>query len=154
VVKIKNSTVPKIVDKTFGKTEVAVSQKKAFGYELLLDLYEVKEGVCDNLDLCYDFLDKLAIYIKVNKQSPPSIFRTDGELYPDKAGLSGWVPLVESSIVIHTLSPKRFITVDVYSCRRFDIDKVKEFVNRYFEPEKVEAQFLERGLKYFEIEAQ
>jgi len=29
----------------------------AFGYELLLDLYDCKPGVCDDLALCYKFLD-------------------------------------------------------------------------------------------------
>lgn len=125
------------------------ASSQIFGYQLVLDLYDCKPGTCDDLDLCYDFLDKLAIFIKVNKQSPPSIFRTDGVTYPDKAGLSGWVPLVESSIVIHTLSPKNFITVDVYSCRKFDIERVKLFVQKYFDPKYIDTQFFERGLKYF-----
>ena len=41
----------------------------------------------------------------MEKQAPPSIFRSDATRFPDKAGLSGWVPLIESSIVIHTLDP-------------------------------------------------
>jgi len=86
----------------------------------------------------------------MEKQAPPSIFRSDAVRFPDKAGLSGWVPLIESSIVIHTLTPKDFITVDIYCCRTFDRKKAEEFCRRFFAPKKVQAQFVERGLSYYQ----
>ena len=90
----------------------------------------------------------------MEKQAPPSIFRSDAARFPDKAGLSGWVPLIESSIVIHTLTPKDFITVDIYCCRSFDKKKAEEFCRKFFGPKKVEAQFVERGLNYYsQVEA-
>jgi len=97
-----------------------MSKSAVFGYELLVDLYDCKAGVCDDLTLCYNFLDEIVGFLGMEKQAPPSIFRSDATRFPDKAGLSGWVPLIESSIVIHTLSPKDFITVDIYCCRAFD----------------------------------
>ncbi len=127
-------------------------RKKAFGYELLLDLYDCKSGVCDDLDLCYQFLDKIVGELGMEKQAPPSIFRSDAQRFPDKAGLSGWVPLIESSVVIHTLSPKNFITIDVYCCRNFDAEKALESCKKYFLPQKVESQFLHRGITYYDDE--
>ena len=124
----------------------------AFGYQLLLDLYDCAKGVCDDLTLCYEFLAKMPGFIAMEVQSPPGIIRTDEVRYPDKAGLSGWVPLVESSIVIHTITPKNFISIDVYSCKRFDVEKVKLFCKKYFQPKIVEAQFVKRGLSYFKEE--
>src|SRR3990167_9450976 len=85
-----------------------------FGFQLLLDLYDCKKGACDDLGLCYDFLEELVRVLKVEPQSPPFIFRTDGKRFPDKAGLSGWIPLVESGVQIHTLTPKDFISIDIY----------------------------------------
>ena len=120
-----------------------------FGFQLLLDLYDCRKGACDDLTLCYNFLEELVRVLKVEPQSPPFIFRTDGKRYPDKAGLSGWVPLVESGVQIHTLTPKDFISIDVYSCRQFAIEPVKEFVRRTFEPRHMDEQFLERGLDYY-----
>ena len=32
---------------------------QVFGYQLLLDLYGCKQGVCDDLALCYQFLDEI-----------------------------------------------------------------------------------------------
>ena len=120
-----------------------------FGYELLLDLYDCKPGVCDDLGLCYRFLDEFVDYLGMEKQSPPSIFFTDAKRFPDKAGLSGWAPLVESSIVIHTLSVTNFISVDVYCCKEFDTNKAKLFVQKFFSPKRIDEQFLLRGVDYY-----
>ena len=127
-----------------------MSKSAVFGYELLLDLYDCKPGVCDDLTLCYNFLDEIVGFLGMEKQAPPAIFRSDGVRFPDKAGLSGWVPLIESSIVIHTLTPKDFITVDIYCCRAFDRKKAEEFCRGFFGPQKVQAQFVERGLSYYQ----
>jgi S-adenosylmethionine decarboxylase len=126
-------------------------EERVFGYELLLDCYECKPEVCGELEHCYSYLDKLVDFIGMKKQSPPSIFRTDRKSFPDKAGLSGWVPLAESSIVIHTLSKKSFISVDVYSCKKFNPEKVIEFTQQYFEPKKIGRQFILRGQRYFDV---
>lgn len=124
-------------------------KKRVFGYELLLDCYDCKKQTCGNLEHCYSYLDKMVDFIDMKKQEPPSIFRTDRKSFPDKAGLSGWVPLVESSIVIHTLSKKNFISIDVYSCKEYSVKKVIEFTNKYFAPKKIEKQFVLRGKHYF-----
>jgi len=120
-----------------------------FGYELLLDLYDCKPGVCDDLAICYKFLDEIVGYLGMEKQAPPSIFFTDATRFPDKAGLSGWAPLVESSIVIHTLSLKNFISIDIYCCKEFDVERAKEFVKKFFLPQRMDAQFILRGLDYY-----
>ncbi|MDD4953702.1 MAG: S-adenosylmethionine decarboxylase [Candidatus Omnitrophica bacterium] len=120
-----------------------------FGYELLLDLYDCRPGCCDDLSLCYRFLDEIVAYLGMEKQSPPNIFYTDATRFPDKAGLSGWAPLVESSIVIHTLTPKNFISIDIYCCKEFDIEKAKSFVRKFFLPKRMDEQFILRGIDYY-----
>jgi len=133
------------------------SQKKnvnqVFGYQLLLDLYGCKEGVCDDLSLCYQFLDESVPKLGMEKQAPPNIFRSDEVRFPDKAGLSGWVPLIESSIVIHTLSPKNFITIDIYCCKQFDLQLAKDICIQFFKPKKVDTQYIERGMDYFKTDS-
>ncbi len=124
-------------------------QNQVFGYQLLLDLYGCKEGVCDDLNLCYQFLDEIVEELGMEKQAPPNIFRSDKVRFPDKAGLSGWVPLIESSTVIHTLSPKSFITIDIYCCKNFDLQKAKDVCARFFAPAKVDEQYIERGAEYY-----
>lgn len=94
-------------------------------------------------------MDEIVSYLGMEKQAPPNIFRSDGVRFPDKAGLSGWAPLIESSIVIHTLTPKNFISIDIYCCKEFDIQKAKEFVRRFFLPERLDEQFIFRGMDYY-----
>jgi len=120
-----------------------------FGYQLLLDLYDCKKGACDDLGLCYDFLEQIVDVLRVDPQSPPYVFRTDAKRFPDKAGLSGWIPLVESGIQLHTLTPKDFISIDVYSCREFAIEPIVAFVRSAFAPKRIEHQFVERGADYY-----
>ena len=124
-------------------------QNQVFGYQLLLDLYGCKEGVCDDLNLCYQFLDDIVEELGMEKQAPPNIFRSDEVRFPDKAGLSGWVPLIESSTVIHTLSPKNFISIDIYCCKKFDLQKAKDVCRRVFAPKKIDEQYIERGFDYY-----
>ena len=132
------------------KTNIKSDAKvTAFGFELLLDLYNCRPGACDDLALCYQFLDEIVGYLGMEKQAPPNIFRTPDERFPDKAGLSVWAPLVESSVVIHTLTPKNFISIDIYCCKEFDVTKAKNFVRRFFSPKHMDEQFLLRGTDYY-----
>lgn len=131
------------------KAEQPLKGSTAFGFELLLDLYDCKPGACDDLALCYKFLDDIVAYLGMEKQAPPSIFFTDATRFPDKAGLSGWAPLVESSIVIHTLTPKNYISIDIYCCKEFDQNKAKGFCRRFFSPKRMDEQFILRGVDYY-----
>jgi len=117
-----------------------------------LDLYDCKPGVCEDLNLCYQFLDEIVSDLGMEKQSPPSIFRSDATRFPDKAGLSGWAPLIESSVVIHTLSPKNYISIDVYCCKCFSLEMAKDVCRRFFEPKKIDEQYIERGLDYYKTD--
>lgn len=130
------------------ETNTAIN-KNAFGYQLLLDLYGCRKGACDDLELCYRFLDEIVGDLGMEKQSPPSIFRSPTERFPDKAGLSGWAPLIESSVVIHTLSVTDFISIDVYCCKCFDVQLAKDICHRFFSPQRMDEQFIVRGQDYY-----
>lgn len=128
---------------------------KPFGWSLLLDLYDCEVGLGDkkeDLQICYDYLEKLPGLIGMERQGPPVLIVTDAQKYPDKAGFSGWVALVESGIQIHTLIPKKFITIDLYSCRKFDPRLVINITKKIFRvknSQKIEFKFLKRGINYF-----
>lgn len=119
----------------------------AYGYQLLLDLYECKPEDCDDLDLCYRYLDEMVAHLGMGKQAPPSIFRSDASSAPQHAGLSGWVPLIESSLVIHTLVPDAYMSIDLYSCKPFDYDDAIAFTRKFFDPKDLDSQHLRRGVR-------
>lgn len=122
--------------------------RKIFGHHLVLDLYDCDPKTVGSLEICYYYLDVLPGLIGTHKQSPPFIFVTDKEKYPDKAGLSGWVPIVESGISIHTIIPTNFISIDVYSCKKFDPQEIKKFTINIFKPKRIEDKFFLRGESY------
>lgn len=123
--------------------------RAAFGFHLMLDGYRCDPARLDDLTACYDFLDRLVAELGVIKQSQPYLFRTP-EQFVDKRGLSGWVPLVESGISLHTLTESRFVSLDVYSCRAFDNYRVVACMQEFFRPASLDANFVLRGRRHDE----
>lgn len=116
-----------------------------WGYQLIIDCFGVSHDNCCDLDKGYEFLDQICAHLNMTKQTQPYIFKTCERTFPGKPGYSGWVPIIESGIQIHTSANNKFVSVDVYSCNKFDLKDVEEFVRKWFEPTTVEAQFFFRG---------
>lgn len=124
--------------------------RSPFGYSLLMDCFDCGHGLADSLEVTYRYLEELVDRLDMTKMAPPIVIhgprdRAGNELFPDKAGVSGWVPLIESGIQIHSLEPSHFITIDVYSCRMFDQYQVIQFTQATFQPSRVDHQFIYRG---------
>jgi S-adenosylmethionine/arginine decarboxylase-like enzyme len=115
-------------------------------------MYHVKNGAADDLELHYRFLEALVELLDMTPMAPPTVIhgpRYKGEeLFPNKSGVSGWAPLIESGIQIHSLEPTHFITLDVYSCRKFEPWRVKDFARQTFGFMGYEEHFIERGTRY------
>lgn len=130
------------------------NQKETFGYYLMLDLYNCKPKAVGDIKKCYSYLDELSMFLGIEKLSPPFIIYTDEKKYPDKAGLSGWIPFADhenklfTGASIHTLTPTNFISIDIYSCRKINQEKTKKFTLKVFRPSKVEVKYLLRGRAY------
>ena len=127
---------------------VTKGPRKIFGYHMIMDCYGCNHEAVDSIGVCYNYLDQLTHIMKVHKQSPPFVVYTDPVKYPDKAGISGWVPIVESGISIHTLTPTNFISIDVYSCKKYSHEKVRNFTKKIFRPKEIEEKYFLRGEKY------
>ena len=159
-----------MVQNDCGKCEVM----PPFGYSYLLDCYNCKPGVCDDLELHYRFLEKLVSDLGMVPMTTPYVvhapvewYHTEHgryengqppyindsplarrEKYPDKAGVSGWIGLVTSGIQIHSCEPRRFSTIDVYSCNVFSKDNIKQICKEIFQYAHFEDHWVERGTKY------
>lgn len=125
---------------------------QVFGYHLVMDCYGCDHMAVGSLDVCYKYLDDMTSLLKMHKQTQPLVFQTDPVKYPDKAGISAWVPVVESGISLHTLTPTDFVSIDVYSCKKYSIEKVKAFTQKVFKPIEIEEKFFLRGEKYIHPE--
>jgi len=133
-----------------------------FGKSLLLDMYDCKYGVCDNMEVHYRFLERLVIEIDMTPMSPPHVIHApssfivnedDGtlirvETFADKAGISAWQALVESGIQIHSIEPTRFSSLDLYTCGELDVDKILSITKECFEYDSFDLQIIDRGIHY------
>jgi len=126
-----------------------------FGYSYYLDMYDCRVGAADDLELHYRFLERVVDKIGMTRMSQPVVMhgptRNGVETYPDKAGVSGWIPLIESGIQIHSMEPKRFITLDVYSCNKFRTEIIYNYAKECFGFDSHEEHTFVRGKKYGEI---
>lgn len=116
-----------------------------WGYQLIVDCFGCDFDVCCDLNKGYEFLDAICRHLHMTKQTQPYIFKTCETAFPGRPGYSGWVPIIESGIQIHTSAHNHFISIDIYSCRPFDQADVVAFAKRWFEPENVDTAFLLRG---------
>ena len=123
----------------------------AFGQSLHMDVYGVARTLCDDIGFFYSLLDDLAAKLGMHKQAPPFIFRSPDVDFPDKAGLSGWVPLIESGISVHTLTLKEFVSLDIYTCGTLDVDYTASYLRERLCASHFELQHLIRGSKYHDL---
>lgn len=119
-----------------------------WGFQLIIDCFGCGEEICCDLNEGYEFLEKVCEFLGMTKQTQPYVFKTCEKAFPGRPGYSGWLPIIESGIQIHTSAKNRFVSVDVYSCKKFDRAAVEKFVKDWFNPELVETQFFYRGCDY------
>jgi len=125
--------------------------RKVFGYHMIMDCYGCDRKIIDSIDVCYKYLNLMTGIMKVHKQSEPYVVYTDPIKYPDKAGISAWVPIVESGISIHTVTPTGFVSIDIYSCKKYNIKKIRDFTRKIFKPKEIEEKHFLRGEKYVHL---
>ncbi len=118
-----------------------------FGPHLMLDGYGCDKKKLQDLNLIYRILDELPNRIGMTKIMPPYVFKYSG-LKPEDWGLSGFVLIAESHISIHTFPEKNFVSVDIFSCKTFDLEFAGEYFKQAFGMEKVECNVLDRGTEF------
>ena len=118
-----------------------------FGYLLALDLYDCKDTTLCDVGRAYGFLEAVVAALGVNKQAPPYVVISPPE-YIDKVGITGWVPLIESGIQIHTIQPRRYVSIVVHCCRKINERAIRDIASSFFEPRDCVSQTITCGKKY------
>ena len=84
-----------------------------------------REQICDYLRELGDVTDMVVLTDPVTHQSP---------LY----GWAGWVHWETSGAHFYAWDqPKLFFSVDIYTCKAFDPERVVDFTERYFDSEQI-----------------
>lgn len=118
-----------------------------FGPHLMIEANGCKKHRLTDMKLLANILDKLPVKMDMTKVMPPYVFEYQG-LVPEDWGLSGIVIIAESHLAIHTFPDKGFLTVDIFSCKDFDIDMAIKEIQEAFEPETMEQQLIMRGREF------
>jgi S-adenosylmethionine decarboxylase len=126
-------------------------RRSMFGPHLALDCYQCDQALLKDLSLVYETLDECPDYIGMTKIMPPYVFRYSGKV-PEDWGISGVVLIAESHISIHTFPDKEFMSVDIFSCKRFDVERAVRYMTERFRVGRFEQQLLDRG-RHFPTDA-
>jgi S-adenosylmethionine decarboxylase len=114
-----------------------------------LDLHGCDKTKLADKDFIFGLIDELPGLIGMKKFSQPQLSVVPSrENSFDRGGLSCFVLLVESHATIHTFPHDGFASVDIFSCKEFDLDFAKRFFVERLGAKEWEENFLERGKKF------
>ena len=88
---------------------------------LIIDGYGSNSDILQSEEFIYQLLDQYPAEIGMTKIAPPYVTRYVGTK-PEDWGVSGFVLIAESHISIHTFVERRYVNMDVFSCKDFDAD--------------------------------
>lgn len=120
-----------------------IKNKKIFGKELILDLYECNPKSIRSKKKILEYSNKLCKLIKVKKYGKPIIERF--ALHLDYAAGYSLAQLIESSLVSGHFSElwnRAFI--NIFSCKDFDAKKAASFTKKFFNAKKIKERILIR----------
>jgi len=120
---------------------------EGFGPHLMLDGYGCEQGKLEDLEHIYRILEEFPGQIGMTKIMPPYVFRYTG-VRPENWGVSGFVLIAESHISIHTFPEKQYLSLDILSCKLFDVARAVEYARREFGIAKIERNLLDRGTEF------
>ncbi len=97
---------------------------------LIIDGYGSNLDILQDEEFIYQLLDRYPAEIGMTKIAPPFVIRYVGAK-PEEWGVSGFVLIAESHISIHTFVERRYVNIDVFSCKSFGADQViTDFTDR------------------------
>ena len=114
-----------------------------WGWHLLLNATAGQIPLIDSRDNIYNFVKELVDAIEMKAYGEPLIesFATHDA---SKSGYSFCQMIETSNITGHFVAANGNFYIDVFSCKEFKTDTVIQTVNKYFKPQNIESQMVER----------
>lgn len=120
-----------------------------FGVHLTLDGYGGNPSKLNDRELVWKCLDELPAKMGMRKIFGPEVVSCDALNSKDSGGHSGFVMIAESHISCHTFPYRKFVSIDVYTCKsEMDKDFVVDYFKKAFDLEDVEINFIKRGTRF------
>ena len=118
---------------------------------LIIDGFGKNKNILQDENFIYDLLDSYPAKIGMTKISGPIVFRYTG-VKPEDWGVSGLVFIAESHIGLHTFVERKFINIDVFSCKDFDARQVMNDLKEKFELVRMRTSVVRRDWEPAELE--
>ncbi|MEI7719728.1 MAG: S-adenosylmethionine decarboxylase [bacterium] len=120
-----------------------------FGEHLTIDGYGGDKDSLNSKERVLLCLDELPKLLEMHQLAKPEVYFAPANDAKDPGGWSGFVVIAESHISIHTFPDRRFVSIDVYTCRNgMDTEFIKNYFKKAFKLSELEVNFLKRGLRY------
>lgn len=120
-----------------------------FGVHLTIDGYMGDCLPLNDMSLVFNLLNELPEKIGMHKMMPPYVVISPPLNEKDGGGISGFVMIVESHISVHTFPKRRFVSIDVYTCKNLlPVDFVVNYFKEAFKLQETEVHEIKRGQKF------
>lgn len=117
-----------------------------YGNHLIIEGFDCDKEKINDKEHIKKVLNEFPKKIGMRLLSEPVVVRHDAEK-KEESGITGFVIIAESHISIHSYPSKSYITIDVFSCKEFDIEKAASYMKDAFDIKKMEKELLKRGFK-------
>ena len=116
------------------------------GCHLIIDGYECDAKKLKNLKFIKDLMRRLPRKIGMTRISGPHLIDYKAEKDID-SGITGTVILAESHVNLHTFPKRRYVALDVFSCKRFDAKKTAKEMKKAFGIKNIRVKIFDRGVE-------
>jgi S-adenosylmethionine decarboxylase len=114
-----------------------------FGWELVLDLYECDRRTISDEAAIKEFVRELCEVIDMKPYGEP-LTPYFGENQEHTKGYSLLQFIETSSIIGHFSEATGAAYLNIFSCKKYDIEKAESFTKEYFGAERVHSRFIIR----------
>ncbi|MBU4001885.1 MAG: S-adenosylmethionine decarboxylase [Proteobacteria bacterium] len=132
----------KIVSGTKGSS-TSPKEKAAFGWELIMDLYDCDSGSISNEKKIQHFAKELCKMLDMKPYGEP-LTAYFGENSENGRGYSLVQFIETSSITGHFSESNRAAYINLFSSRSYDPDQAEKFTRSYFSAKRMSSRFIIR----------
>lgn len=117
---------------------------------LIIDGHSRSKKKLQDYNLLYKLLNECPSVIGMTKIKPPFVFWYEAPK-PEDRGLSGFVIIAESHISIHTFPERKYVTIDIFSCKDFNTKDAIDYMKNKFDLKNIASKAIKRDIRHFDI---
>ena len=90
-------------------------------------------------DVIRDFFSRLTSALGLRTYDAPIVFAPGGEGRDENEGYDAFVPLIDSGISLYVWTGPKFLSVVIFTCKRFDAATAQEVTRDFFGMSRLES---------------